>query len=109
MSTVICEIQSVNEKVRSMWDIFYDTFPKFTLRLVISFHYIYVSMYYKGKFSSCMKKNKIYTTQYSDLHGYNTIHKRDLYAQFRNTERSKRGVIKMGTKILNGLPVELKN
>jgi hypothetical protein len=56
-----------------------------------------------------MKKNKIYTTQYSDVHGYNTIHKRALYVQFSNTERSKRGVINMGTKILNGLPIELKN
>jgi hypothetical protein len=56
-----------------------------------------------------MKKNKISTTQYSDIHGYNTIHKRDLYVQFCNTEHSKRGVINMGTKILNGLPVELKN
>jgi hypothetical protein len=56
-----------------------------------------------------MKKNQIYTTQYSDVHGYNTIHKRDLYVQFCNTERSKRGVINMGIKILNGLPLELKN
>jgi hypothetical protein len=56
-----------------------------------------------------MKISKIYTTQYSDIHGYNTIYKRDLYVQFCNTERSKRGVIHMGTKILNGLPVELKN
>jgi hypothetical protein len=45
-----------------------------------------------------MKKNKIYTTQYSDVH-----------VQFCNTERSKRGVINMETKILNGLPNELKN
>jgi hypothetical protein len=59
--------------------------------------------------SSCfMKTNKIYTTQNSDIHGYNTIHKRDLYAQFCNTERSKRGV-NMGTKILNCIPVQLKN
>jgi hypothetical protein len=56
-----------------------------------------------------MKKNMIYTTQFSDIHGSNTIHKRDLYVQFCNTECSKRGVINMGTKILNGLPVELKN
>jgi hypothetical protein len=56
-----------------------------------------------------MKKNKICTTQYSDVHDYNTIHKRDLYVQFCNTELSKRGVINMGTKIFNGLPIELKN
>jgi hypothetical protein len=56
-----------------------------------------------------MKKNKICTTQYSDIHGYNVMHKRDLYVQFCNTERSKGGVINMETKILNGLPVELKN
>ena len=53
-------------------------------------------------------KNKIYTTQYSDVHGYNTIHKHNLYVQFCNTERSRRGVISMGTKIFNGLPTELK-
>jgi hypothetical protein len=56
-----------------------------------------------------MEKNKIYATLYSDVHDYNTIHKRDLYLQFCNTERSKRGVINMGTKIFNGLPVEVKN
>jgi hypothetical protein len=55
------------------------------------------------------KKNKIYATQYSDVHDYNTIHKRDLYVQICNTERSKRGVINMETKIFNGLPIELKN
>jgi hypothetical protein len=43
-----------------------------------------------------MKKNKIYTTQYSDVHDYNTIHKQNLYIQFCNTELSKRGVINMG-------------
>jgi hypothetical protein len=50
-------------------------------------------------------RDKIYTTQYSDVHDYNTIYKRDLYVQFC----SKRGVINMGTKIFNGLPIELKN
>jgi hypothetical protein len=44
-------------------------------------------------------KNKIYTTQYSDVHDYDTIHKHNLYVQFCNTEHSKRGVISMGTKI----------
>jgi hypothetical protein len=43
-------------------------------------------------------KNKIYNTQYSDVHDYDTIHKHNLYVQFCNTERSKRGVISMGTK-----------
>jgi hypothetical protein len=47
-------------------------------------------------------KNSIYTTQYSVVHDYNTI------CMF-NFERCKIGVISMGTKILNGLPVELKN
>jgi hypothetical protein len=54
-------------------------------------------------------KNKIDTTQYSDVHGYNTIHKHNLYVKFCNTECSKRGVISMGDKMLNGLPTELKN
>jgi hypothetical protein len=56
-----------------------------------------------------MEKNKIYTTQYSDVHDYNTIHKQNLYIQFCNTEHSTRGVINLGTKIFNGLPIELKN
>jgi hypothetical protein len=56
--TVICEIQSVNEKVGSGWDIFHDTFPQFTLSPVISFitfmfqcttkadfHHYHISMY----------------------------------------------------------------
>jgi hypothetical protein len=54
-------------------------------------------------------KNKIYSTQYSDVHDYDTIHKHNLYVEFCNTEHSKRGVISMGTKIYNGLPTELKN
>jgi hypothetical protein len=54
-------------------------------------------------------KNKIYTTQYSDVHDYNTIHEHILYVQFCNTERSKRGVISMWTKIFTGFPTELKN
>jgi hypothetical protein len=56
-----------------------------------------------------MNKNKLYITQYSDVHDYNTIHKRNPCVQFCNTEHSKRGVINMGTKIFNGLPIELKN
>jgi hypothetical protein len=55
------------------------------------------------------KKKNIYTTQYSDVHGYNNILKHNLYTQFCNTECSKRGVNSMGTKIFNGLPTELKN
>jgi hypothetical protein len=35
------------------------------------------------------KKNKIYTTLYSDVHEYNTIHKQNLYVQFCNTGHSK--------------------
>jgi hypothetical protein len=38
-------------------------------------------------------KNKIYTTQYSEVYGYNTIHKHNLYVKFCKTECSKRGVI----------------
>jgi hypothetical protein len=54
-------------------------------------------------------KNKIYTTQYSDVHGYNTIHKHNLYVQICNTEHNKSGVISMGTNLFNGLPLELKD
>jgi hypothetical protein len=57
----------------------------------------------------CFTEKKIYTTQYSDVYNYNTIHKQNLHTQFCNTEHSKRGVINMGTKILHGLPIELKN
>jgi hypothetical protein len=51
----------------------------------------------------------VYTTHYSDVHDDNNIHKHSSYVQFCNTERSKSGVISMGTKMLNGLPPELKN
>jgi hypothetical protein len=54
-------------------------------------------------------QNKIYTTQYSDVHDYNTVHRNNLYVQFCNTEPTNTGVISMGTKIFNGLPTELKN
>jgi hypothetical protein len=53
-------------------------------------------------------KNKIYTTQHSDVHDYNTTHKHNLYVKFFNTEHSKRGMISMGIKIFNDLPTELK-
>jgi hypothetical protein len=54
-------------------------------------------------------KNKIYTTQYSDIHSYNTIHKHNLYVELCNTARCKKSVINMGTKIYNNLPLEIKS
>jgi hypothetical protein len=47
-----------------------------------------------------MIKYKRYTTQYYDVHDYNTIHKHNLYVRFCNTEYSKRRVISMGKKYL---------
>jgi hypothetical protein len=35
-------------------------------------------------------KNKIYSTQYSDIHSYNTIHKHNFYVQLCNTARCKK-------------------
>jgi hypothetical protein len=54
-------------------------------------------------------KNEIYTTQYSDIHSYNTIHKYNLYVQLCNTDCCKKSVINMGIQIFNGLPLELKS
>jgi hypothetical protein len=54
-------------------------------------------------------KNKIYTTQYSDIHSYNTIQKHNLYVQLCNTARCIKGVINMGTKIYNNLPLKIKS
>jgi hypothetical protein len=54
-------------------------------------------------------KNKIYTTQYSDIHSYNTIDKHNLYVQLCNTAHCKKSVIKMGTKIYYNLPLEIKS
>jgi hypothetical protein len=54
------------------------------------------------------KKNKIYTTLYSDVHSYNTIHKHNLYVQPCNTWRCKKSVTNMGIKIYNNLPFEIK-
>jgi hypothetical protein len=36
-----------------------------------------------------LKKNKIYTTLYSDVHNYNTVHKYNLYVQPCSTSRCK--------------------
>jgi hypothetical protein len=52
-------------------------------------------------------KNKIYTVEYSDIHGYNTIHKFNLYVQLCNTDRCKKSIINM--EIFNNLPFELKS
>jgi hypothetical protein len=52
-----------------------------------------------------MGKNKIYTTQYSDIH--NTKGKQDLYVQLCNTAHCKKSVITMAIKIHNLLS-ELK-
>jgi hypothetical protein len=54
-------------------------------------------------------KNRIYTTQYSDIHSYNIIHKYNLYVQLCNTDHCKKSVLNMGIKIFNGLPLELKS
>jgi hypothetical protein len=55
-------------------------------------------------------KNSTYTTQYSDIHGYNTIHKYNLYVQVCNTDHCKKSVINIiEIKIFNGLPLELKS
>jgi hypothetical protein len=51
----------------------------------------------------------MYTTQYSDIHGYNTIHKFNLYVQLCNTDQCKKNIINMGIKIFNNLPLELKS
>jgi hypothetical protein len=37
-----------------------------------------------------LKKNKIYTTLYSDVHSYNTVHKHNLYVQLCTTSRCKK-------------------
>jgi hypothetical protein len=54
-------------------------------------------------------KNRIYSTQYSDIHSYNTIHKYNLYVQLCNTDHCKKSVINMRIKIFSGLPLELKS
>jgi hypothetical protein len=54
-------------------------------------------------------KYRIYSTQYSDIHSYNTIHKYNLYVQLCKTDCCKKSVINMGIKIFNSLPHELKS
>lgn len=54
-------------------------------------------------------KNKFYTTQYSDIHSYNTVHKYNLYIQPCNIDRCKKSVINTGIKIYNSFPLELKS
>jgi hypothetical protein len=54
-------------------------------------------------------KNKIYTTQYSDVHSYNTMYKHNLYVQCCNTNCCKISVINISIEIFNSLPLELKS
>jgi hypothetical protein len=54
--------------------------------LTIASLYIFENLYF-------LKKNKIYTTLYSDVHTYNTVHKHNLYVQPCNTWRCKKSVI----------------
>jgi hypothetical protein len=74
-------------------------FPKFVCELKI----LTVTSLYIFEILCFIIKNKIYTTQYSDVHYYNTIHNHSLYIQFCNAEYSKRGVISMVIKIVNGI------
>jgi hypothetical protein len=53
-----------------------------------------------------IKKEQIYTTQYLDIHNYNTRGKQDLYVQLCSTS-CKKSVIYMGIKLHN-LPTEIK-
>jgi hypothetical protein len=68
-----------------------------------------VTSLYTIEILSFIVKNKIYTTQYSDIHRYNTIHKYNcMYSVVILIIVKKKSVINMGTKIFNSLPVELK-
>jgi hypothetical protein len=69
--------------------------------LTVTSLYIFEILYF-------IKKNKIYTTQYSDIHKYNTKGKQDLYVQLCNTAHFQKSVINMGIKIHNNLPIRLK-
>jgi hypothetical protein len=57
------------------------------------FKILTVTSLYVFKILCFVKKNKIYTTQYSDIHKYNTIGKQDLYVQLCNTAHCKKNVI----------------
>jgi hypothetical protein len=54
-------------------------------------------------------KNRIYTTQYSDIQSCNTIHKYNLYVQLCNTDHCKKSIINMWIKIFNCLHLKLKS
>ena len=56
-----------------------------------------------------LRKNRIYNISYSDVHGYNTVHKQNLYVQPCNTSRCKRSVINMGIRLYNNLPSQIKS
>jgi hypothetical protein len=75
-------------------------FREFEILIVTSLH-IFGILYF-------IVKNRIYTTQYSEVHGYDTVYKHNLYAHYCKTNHCKRSVIKLGTQIFNSLPLELK-
>ncbi|PNF39982.1 hypothetical protein B7P43_G15963 [Cryptotermes secundus] len=56
-----------------------------------------------------LRKNRIYNISYSDVHGYNTVHKQNLYVQPCNTSRCKRSVINMGIRLYNNLPSQIRS
>jgi hypothetical protein len=56
-----------------------------------------------------LRKNQIYNISYSDVHGYNTVRKLNLYVQPCNTSRCKRSVINMGIRLYNNLPSQIKS
>jgi hypothetical protein len=55
-----------------------------------------------------LRKNQIYNILYSDVHGYNTVRKQNLYVQPCNTLRCKSSVINMGIRLYNNLPSQIK-
>jgi hypothetical protein len=70
---------------------------------------LFVTSLYISEILCFIIKNRIYTTQYSDIHSYNTIHKYNSYVQLCNTDHFKKSVINMGLNKFSGLPLELKS
>jgi hypothetical protein len=54
------------------------------------FKILTVTSLYAFEILCFMKKNKIYTTQYSNIHNYSTEGKQDMYVQLCKTARCKK-------------------
>jgi hypothetical protein len=78
--------------------------------LYVEFRILTVAWLYIFQILCFIIKNRIYSTRYSDIHSYNTIHKYN-FCMFNYVKQRccKKSVINMGIEIFSNLLLELKS